>query len=129
MTRLGCQWDQQPIAALPFPVAEGLSHRIADRTYTVRRGVLSEMASRLSVAALPVQLGALEWQRGLLIADQFSLLAGLNGMFEHWVALHHRGVLGRVAVALLQLPVVLIRLDARLVARHQGLIVPRPLVP
>jgi hypothetical protein len=22
MTRLGCQWDRQPIAALPFPVAE-----------------------------------------------------------------------------------------------------------
>jgi hypothetical protein len=128
MTRLGCQWDQQPIAALPFPVAEGLSHRTSSHL-PVRRGALSEMASRLSVAALPVQLGDLEWQRGLLIADQFSLLAGLNGMFEHWVALHHRGVLGRVAVALLQLPVVLIRLDARLVARHQGLIVPRPLVP
>jgi len=24
MTRLGCQWDRQPIAALPFPVAEAL---------------------------------------------------------------------------------------------------------
>jgi len=23
MTRLGCQWERQPIAALPFPVAEG----------------------------------------------------------------------------------------------------------
>jgi hypothetical protein len=22
MTRLGCQWDRQPIAALPSPVAE-----------------------------------------------------------------------------------------------------------
>jgi len=89
------------------------------------------MASWLSVAAMPLQFGTVECrqQRALLIAHQFSLLAGLNGMFEHWVTLNHRGVLGGVAVTLLQLPVVLIRLHARLVARHQGVIGPWAVAP
>jgi hypothetical protein len=28
MTRLGCQWDRQPIAALPSPVAEAGIRRL-----------------------------------------------------------------------------------------------------
>jgi len=75
------------------------------------------------MAALPVQLRAIvrRPQLALLVANPFVLLAGLNGVLEHGVALHHRGVLGRVVVAGLQLPVVLIWLHARLVANQGGI--------